>query len=103
VTDHADLTARLRAIVEYWIRGRNTSEFILSTITDAVDALDAADAENARLTAERDEGLAEVERLRAERSAAMALLDIHAKDPFHPDVRAALRGVLADTEEAPRG
>lgn len=98
MTDHADLTARLRANATSM--ARRGIDSLAAACTEAADALDAADAENARLRAERVEALAEVAQLRAERSAALALLDIHAKDPFHPDVRAALRGVLAVSEEA---
>lgn len=97
MTDHADLTARLRPRAKPGWVVTGTEAGLL------IDALDAADAENARLTAERDEALAEVAQLRDERSAALALLDIHAKDPFHPDVRAALRVVLAVSEEATDG
>lgn len=45
MTDHADLTARMR-------RGANLGGFMpLPMLAEAADALDAADAENARLRA----------------------------------------------------
>ena len=124
MTDHADLTARLRAWADAWddlhgdrlatastIRADGQTHALRSAdVRLLLDALDAADAENARLRAERDKALAEVAQLREalDRSAPwLDYLAAHVAVDWSPPEEAVMRrdaefvrDVLAVSEEA---
>ena len=99
MTDHADLTARLRSFGEPMDQYRSTVDAVPhGLLRKAADALDAANAENARLTAERDEALAEVAQLREALAAVVG--HKHGNGYSEADAFDLARAALAVSEEA---